>query len=178
MGVGRPLKFKTVEELQEKIDDYFRECDPHWIDVEVLVYPKKTVAVGRKTILEDDYDQEPDIKIVRRMSKQIPYTVTGLALALDTTRETLLEYEGEVEGREKSEGYADTIKAAKLKCQNFTELSLYGTSPTGPIFSLKNNYGWKDQSEVKNDNTHNIKFSEMTDEQLERAIQDRQSRTA
>ncbi|HJQ07983.1 MAG TPA: terminase small subunit [Candidatus Saccharimonadales bacterium] len=178
MPVGRPLKFQSVEELQEKIDDYFRECDPHWIDVEILVYPKKSVAVGKKMMLEDDYDQDPEIKLVRRMSKQIPYTITGLALSLGTTRETLLEYEGEVEGREKSKEYADTIKAAKLKCQNYTELSLYGTAPTGPIFSLKNNYGWKDKTEVDSTNTHNIKFEDMTDEQLERAIEERKNRVA
>jgi hypothetical protein len=171
MPAGRPLKFASVAELQEKIDAYFRECDPHLIDVEVPVYPKKAVAVGKKMMLEEDYDQEPQIKIVRRMSKQIPYTITGLALALETTRETLLDYEGRDE-------FSYTIKAAKLKCQNFTELSLYGTAPTGPIFSLKNNYGWKDQSQVDSNNTHHVKFDDMTDEQLERAIKERQNRTA
>lgn len=170
-NVGRPLKFQSVEELQEKIDAYFRECDPHWVDVEVLVYPKKTVAVGKKMMLEEDYDQEPEVKIVRRISKQIPYTITGLALALNTSRETLLDYEGK-------DDFSDTIKVAKLKCQNFTELSLYTNAPTGPIFSLKNNYGWKDQTQVDSTNTHKVKFEDMTDDQLERAIKERQNRAA
>lgn len=171
MPAGRPLKFESVLELQERIDEYFRECDPHRVDVEVLVYPKKTVAVGKKMMIEEDYDQDPEVKLVRRMSKQVPYTITGLALALGTTRETLLDYEAR-------DQFSDTIKAAKLKCQNFTELSLYGTAPTGPIFSLKNNYGWKDKTEVESNNTHNVKYEDMTDEQIERAIKERQNRTA
>jgi len=49
--VGRPLKFKTVEELQSNIDAYFEETD------------------------KDEW------------------TITGLAMALDTSRRVLLEYE-------------------------------------------------------------------------------------
>ena len=71
-----------------------------------------------------------------------PMTITGLALALDTSRETLLEYEDRPE-------YVDTIKRAKLQCQNFTEQFLYeGKNATGAIFSLKNNYGWRDRTET------------------------------
>jgi hypothetical protein len=83
--------------------------------------------------------------------KQKPLTITGLALALDTTRETLLEYEGEVEGREKKDpAYADTIKKAKLMCQNFAEQFLFsGRQVAGAIFNLKNNYGWKDKQELE-----------------------------
>lgn len=33
---GRPLKFESAEELQEKIDLYFKDCDPHIEDVEIL----------------------------------------------------------------------------------------------------------------------------------------------
>lgn len=71
-----------------------------------------------------------------------PLTITGLALALDTSRETLINYEA----REK---YFDTIKRAKLKCQQYAENHLFGgKNATGAIFSLKNNYGWKDKTEV------------------------------
>lgn len=76
-----------------------------------------------------------------------PYLITGLALALDTTRETLLDYEDK-------EDYSDTIKKAKLKCQSYTEKHLYsGKNATGAIFSLKNNYGWKDKTEQEIDLT-------------------------
>jgi len=100
---GRPLKFKSLEDLQTQIDQYFTDA------------------------------KEQDL----------PYTVTGLALALDTTRETLIDYQ------DKSE-YSDAIKKAKLKCQNYTENFLYsGKNATGAIFSLKNNYSWRDKSEIE-----------------------------
>jgi len=97
---GRPLKFKSVQELQDKIDSFFLACD----------------------------------------EKEEPYTITGLALALDTTRDLLIDYGNKEE-------YSDTIKTAKLKCHNYAEKRLYGNNVAGVIFSLKNNYGWKDKTE-------------------------------
>jgi len=71
-----------------------------------------------------------------------PYTITGLALALDTSRESLLEYQDRPE-------FVDTIKRAKLKCHNYAEKFLYnGKNATGAIFNLKNNWGWRDKSEI------------------------------
>lgn len=103
---GRPLKFKTVEELTEKVERYFN-----------------TVPLAE-------------------------WTITGLALALDTSRQTLLEYEGEVEGREeKSLLYADTIKKAKLMVENSYEIDLKKHGRTGTIFALKN-FDWKDKTET------------------------------
>jgi len=105
--VGRPLKFKTVQELQEKIDDYFESC---------------------KNIKGD---------LIR------PYTITGLALALDTSRKVLLDYEN------RDDEYSYTIKKAKLRIENFAEESLFTSKQTaGVIFNLKNNYGWQDKQEV------------------------------
>lgn len=73
-----------------------------------------------------------------------PYTVSGLAVALGTTRRTLLDYE------EKDE-YSHTIKNAKQKIEAFNEEMLYSKDvPTvGVIFNLKNNYGWKDKQEIE-----------------------------
>jgi hypothetical protein len=102
--IGRPLKFQSVEELQQKIDAYFKKMD----------------------------------------EEKRPYIITGLALALDTTRRTLLDYE------EKSE-FSHTIKKAKLRCENFSEESLFTSrNVTGAIFNLKNNYGWVDKQEIIN----------------------------
>lgn len=71
-----------------------------------------------------------------------PYTITGLANALDTTRETLLDYQ------EKDE-FSDTIKRAKSIVEQYVEEYLFtGKNQTGAIFNLKNNYkGWKDKTE-------------------------------
>ena len=99
---GRPLKFKTVKEMQDKIDKYFEECDKN----------------------------------------KDPYTVTGLALALDMSRQDLINYSNREE-------FFDTIKKAKLKIENYLEKRLIkDSSCTGIIFNLKNNYNWKDKQEV------------------------------
>lgn len=103
-NVGRPLKFKSAEELKEKIGQYFKKMD----------------------------------------AEKRPYSITGLALELDTSRETLLNYEQKQE-------FFDTIKRAKLRCENFAEEKLFtARNVTGAIFNLKNNYGWVDRQEVLN----------------------------
>jgi hypothetical protein len=124
---GRPLLFKSREELQGKIEEYFTWCDEH----------------------------------------NKPYLITGLALALRTSRETLINYESREE-------FFDTIKDAKLKCEGYAEDYLYtGKNVGGAIFNLKNNYGWRDKTEVdqKGEITH--KYEDMTDDQLEQAIKAR-----
>lgn len=100
---GRPLKFKSAEEMQALGDKFFQDCD----------------------------------------AKSDPYTITGLAIALGTSRESLCEYEAREE-------FVDTIKGLKARCQNYVEKRLFGNNPTGPIFWLKN-YGWKDKQEVSHE---------------------------
>lgn len=74
-----------------------------------------------------------------------PYTITGLALALDTTRETLLDYEHAASRK----AFSDTVKRAKLRVQNYAERQMYlKQNPAGPIFALKN-YGWRDKQEIE-----------------------------
>lgn len=147
---GRPLKFKSVKALKKAIDAFFADCDPHWIDDEVWDYPKG--ADGKP-----DYTKEMVCTKMKRLTQQQPYTVTGLALALDTTRDTLLDYEsGNRDLQPGDEGYdpkvplfSDTVKKAKLKCQAYTEQALFrNTQVAGSIFSLKNNFGWRDQQAV------------------------------
>lgn len=85
-----------------------------------------------------------------------PLTITGLALALDTSRETLLNYEGREE-------FFDAIKRAKLRVENFAEKQLFTSkSPTGPIFALKN-FDWKDHATIAPGNgviIQSVTFSE------------------
>lgn len=139
---GRPLKFKSVEELQEKIDAYFADCDPHPEEYIEYVYATKTVQNDKgKDIEVNDYSIRPTTDTKWGISRQRPYTVTGLANFLNTSRETLINYE-------KRDEFIDTIKAAKDKCEHYWELQLLGAHATGPIFNLKNNYGWKDRSEI------------------------------
>ena len=71
-----------------------------------------------------------------------PYTIGGLALALDTHRQTLLRYEHEYDDQE----IASLIRQAKARCEADVENRLLTGkgSPAGAIFWLKNNAGWKD----------------------------------
>ena len=107
MPVGRPLKFTSVKDLEDKVNAYFASC----------------------------YD--PDGKIIK------PITYSGLAVALDTTRQTLLNY------KEKDE-YLDTLTRAKAVCEEFAESQLFiGKNPSGAQFSLVNNYdSWANKHDV------------------------------
>lgn len=66
------------------------------------------------------------------------WTITGLAMALDTSRETLMDYEGR-------EDFSDTIKKYKNMVHNAYEEDLRKKGRSGDIFALKN-FGWKDQT--------------------------------
>lgn len=96
------MKYETAEEMQDIIDNYFKDC----------------------TGLDGLKPKHP--------------TVTGLALALDLTRQGLIEYS------HKDKAFSDTIKRAKSKVEEYIEQALFGTGVTGCIFNLKNNFGWKD----------------------------------
>lgn len=128
---GRPLKFKTVDDLQKAIDAYFQEI-------------KESVYVNA----DGTHIYEP-------------LTITGLALALDTTRQGLMNYE------ERDE-YYDAIKKAKTRIENYAEKRLFGTTPTGAIFALKN-YGWDDktQQEISGKNGSAIKYENVSDNDKE-----------
>lgn len=67
------------------------------------------------------------------------WTITGLALALDTSRETLMEYEDRQE-------FVDAIRKWKEMVHNAYEIDLRKSGRSGDIFALKN-FGWKDKTE-------------------------------
>lgn len=120
---GRPKKFKNPEEMQVEIDKYFESC-----------FTDKPII-----------DKNGDVVGVERVQVR-PYTITGLCIALDTNRETLINYQSDPN----NEQFFDTIMRAKMKCHNYAEeLAMTSRNPTGVIFNLKNNYGWKDKQEVE-----------------------------
>lgn len=67
-------------------------------------------------------------------------TITGLAVHLDTSRETLCNYENRDE-------FFDTIKKGKDRVEMDYELSLRKRGGSGDIFGLKN-FGWRDKQET------------------------------
>lgn len=70
-------------------------------------------------------------------------TVSSLAFALNITRRTLLDYQAR-----------DAFKSILDRAKGFVEMgiddSLFDPKirPAGPIFNLKENFGWKDGSQV------------------------------
>ena len=119
--VGRPKgakKFRSVKQLQDAIDAYFERCDNN---IETIV-TKEGVVV--------------------EIPKPIPYTIEGLAVALDLDRRTINNYS-------KDENFFPTIKKAKEKVLNkLTEMAVTGQAvPSISIFLLKNNYGYADKTE-------------------------------
>ncbi|RAN78005.1 hypothetical protein B5P43_18410 [Bacillus sp. SRB_336] len=138
---GRPLKFKTVADLKNQIETYFNRCDPH--------------TESRR--LEDGTKLDSSTNWVTRevMTEQRPYTILGLARALKTSRETLLDYESGLyddrdDSDESGERFSDAIKDAKARInEQVEERMMSGDAPATPsIFWLKNNSNWKDQSQV------------------------------
>lgn len=133
--MSRPLKFQSVEELQQMIDNYFESCyEESWY-----------LSDGK---WEAEYDRFGNV--VKNRVK--PFTITGLASFLGTSRRTLLNYEDKDE-------FFHTIRAAKDKIEAFAEESLWQPKiATGVMFNLKNNFGWEEKTSVQSsgETTHNI----------------------
>ena len=114
---GRPPLFKTPAEMQRKIDEYFKKCQPE--------------------VLKDD-----DGNIIHNANgspayKLNPPTVSGLALFLGfCDRQSLYVYKGY------SDDFYDTVKRAITYIAAYAEnVLMTGDKVTGAIFWLKN-HGW------------------------------------
>lgn len=140
-AVGRPLKFQSVEELQKKINEYFERCDKN---------TKQFVTKDGELI------EVPD---------PIPYTISGLAYHLDTSRRTLIDYE------ERDDEYSHTIRKAKDRCEAFAEESLWKPKiATGIIFNLQNNYGWKQKQEIDNNLSGSVETKVLIPEEVLKSL--------
>ena len=138
---GRPPKYKSKEEIQEKIDAYFTKCEgePLIIDGEPYI----------------DKNGNP-IFINRR-----PPTITGLALALGfNTRKSLIDYQDKDE-------FVNTIMRAKARVECYAEERLFDKEgANGAKFSLANNFdGWRERQQIEADVKSEININiELTDE--------------
>ena len=115
---GRPLAFKSPEEMQDKIDEYFAYCDNRIQQV----YSAKANGV---------------IEVI----DPAPYTMSGLARRLGLDRKSLLNYSNKDE-------FFPTIKDARERVQEDVETRLMEKQATGAIFNLKNNFGWVDETKT------------------------------
>lgn len=121
-AVGRPPKYKCKEEIEEKIEAYFKKCEGE--------------------ILKDNEGNPVTDKWGKPIviNQERP-TITGLALALGfTTRLSLLNYQGKAE-------FMNTITRAKTRVEAYTEQMLFDRNGSnGAQFSLRNNFkGWNEK---------------------------------
>jgi len=122
--IGRPPKYTDSEEMQHIIDLYFLACRIQRTDNEELL-----------TGLSDE-----DISVINNIEDVVP-TISGLSYLLGMSTEAFRNYE-------QKDDFLATVKTAKQRVEMSLEQRLAGTAVTGSIFSLKNNFGWKDKSEV------------------------------
>lgn len=121
-AVGRPPKYESKEEIEEKIEAYFKKCEGE--------------------VLKDD-NGEPIFNKYGNpvIINQHPPTVTGLALALGfSSRLDLLRYQGKKE-------FCNTITRAKARVEAYAEERLFDRDGSnGAQFSLRNNFrGWNEK---------------------------------
>lgn len=122
---GRPMKFKSPEELEKKIESYFDWCDS-------------------RTRVKHLVTKDGVHEVVESFPR--PYTVEGLAVYLKTNRQTLLNYNDK-------DGFFDIIEQARVRIlANKVEGGLDRTYDSGVAkFMLINNYGFKDKQETTED---------------------------
>ncbi len=129
---GRPLKVKDATELQKRIDNYFSSCFRTEVDNsgQIRTYP----------------DGTPILTQIK------PFTITGLALELDISRQCLMEYGTR-------EDFGDIIRRAKQRCEDYAEQMLYNrNAQRGAQFVLNTSYhGWVEKKEVVTTNETTIK---------------------
>lgn len=98
------------------------------------------MTAGRPLKFETPEKLQEGIDLYFNNTPKDEWTWTGLALALDTSRETLREY------KERPE-FVDSLKKALLKVENGYEIDLKKHGRSGTIFALKN-FDWKDKNET------------------------------
>lgn len=120
--VGCPLRFKTVQELQKCINDYFAtQC----------------VTV----VIKDENNAVLVDKRGRPVVEVNPPTVSGLARHLGfKSRQSMYDYKSRPE-------FSYAINETVLRIEEFAEKQLFVGNPTGAIFWLKNK-GWRDESQT------------------------------
>lgn len=126
---GRPVKYETVEQIQERVESYWETIGPVFLE-------------DKEGNLIRDVQGKP-IKI-----GSVNPNILGLAEHLDITLETLNQYQ-------KREDLSATVTRAKQKIQQWlvSRFADGDVKPAGLQFQLKNQHGWKDESTVNSNGT-------------------------
>lgn len=94
-----------------------------------------------------------------------PLTVSGFCCSIDSYRDMLSEYAKKPE-------FSSTIKRIYSSIENDLEERALSNLVNGTvaIFSLKNNFGWKDKQEVESNNTNHNMNAEISAQELKEEI--------
>lgn len=145
-GVGAKRKRETVAELQKLIRAYFENC----FDIEyrkVKQFKVMKMPNGKEKIVQY-------FKVKEKLVVVTPPTVTWLAIACDTCRQTFLNYCDKNKApkwltKEQKLEYLDTIKKAKSWVEMYNEERLHKWgSPVGAMFNLKVNFRRQDINQI------------------------------
>lgn len=123
----RQMQYKSPEDLQRHIDDYFNSCfGPLYYKGEPLLDIHGKTVIGQTQ----------------------PFTLSGLARHLHISTVTLYNYEAHAKAGLIPSEYADVIIDAKLRIQEYAEKRLYDRDGTnGAKFVLEAGFGWMTKRE-------------------------------
>jgi hypothetical protein len=125
--------------------------------------------IGRPLKFKTVKDLATKIEDYFNKTKIEDWTITGLAIHLDTFRDVLIDYGSgkydTIDGTE-DKTFSNTIKKAKHMVEHSYELDLKKHGRTGTIFALKN-FDWKDKSEVDQNVKGTISLSDLFDKAKE-----------
>ena len=124
-SVGRPKAFETPEEFAKAVGKYFGSITRTYEDKDGLKDDNGT------PVYHTDFIEPPSI--------------VSMCLYLKISRETWNEYSHKPE-------YSDTATYAKMIIESYLEGQLMTVKHVqGIIFNLKNNFGWAEKVDVKQD---------------------------
>ena len=107
------------------------------------------MAIGRPPMYSDPEEMQEliDAYFASCEEREKPLTMSGLAYALGMDRRTLLDYS-------KRDAFLPTLKRARDRVNLYLEERLLSGQGqvAGPIFALKNNAGWVDKQEIREEN--------------------------
>jgi hypothetical protein len=138
---GRPRNYKTPAAFRKAVETYFdaitRERKlTEWVDGGERTNKGKPIMVERDVL---GLDGQP-VMVIDYIT---PPTMPALLLSIGVSKTTWHEYRSRG-------GYAEVCEDAKLRIEAYlAEQAVLRDKPTGVLFTLENNYGWKSAKEVE-----------------------------
>ena len=103
----------------------------------------------------EDLQEAVDGYFAQQVADEKPFTMAGLAYHLGLSRQGLCDYSHR-------DDYGAVVVKARQRVEIFLEERLLLANATGPIFNLKNNFGWKDKTEREHSGALRVEAIERT----------------